>query len=506
MGEKNTVDVLFKRDTLENIKNTPLKDGQVLWTIDQEGNDKIYNDVRQSDDTIKRTQIGGTIQVDQDFDKESPYPLANKKIVNGLKDFIPAYAKDLDILTDALLISTTTSDDFGLNKTQLVVSGTTTNMPEDCQDGVREVGKNSNNVTYVKIFGRDKYGVSTEWLNSWNGTSWLGWARVITNIDRFIGYDNTINGIQYSTKINKPIGSESDIAFEILRGQNKQSYIDYSGNALFSTISIKGTDGSSNVVINSNRDINANNINANNNLTAQNGIIATLTTTNSLISNGLIFAHNGVSFGGTSTIINNGNNLVLTSLSGNVRIKAAGATEVVVWDDPTGSVEGADGGGVLSPEGDAIMKLGTTNHAWQSVYCKGVVYGGVFTQVSDKKEKTHIAYLKDENKLDEFYMNLKPVEYKWKDNGHRTHLGFYAQDIAENAKNTIGDLSMYQARQIEVDEKGRDIEKPYSADIAEKDLKWTLSYDELIAPTVAMVQKQQKEIEELKQQIENLKR
>ena len=47
MGEKNTVDVRFKRDTLENIKNTPLKDGQVLWTIDQEGNDKIYNDVKQ---------------------------------------------------------------------------------------------------------------------------------------------------------------------------------------------------------------------------------------------------------------------------------------------------------------------------------------------------------------------------------------------------------------------------------------------------------------------------
>ena len=35
MGEKNTVDVLFKRDTLENIRSTPLKDGQVLWTIDQ---------------------------------------------------------------------------------------------------------------------------------------------------------------------------------------------------------------------------------------------------------------------------------------------------------------------------------------------------------------------------------------------------------------------------------------------------------------------------------------
>ena len=65
---------------------------------------------------------------------------------------------------------------------------------------------------------------------------------------------------------------------------------------------------------------------------------------------------------------------------------------------------------------------------------------------------------------------------------------------------------MYQAIQLAKDENGKEIEKPYSPDVEDKDLKWTLSYDELIAPTVAMVQKQQKEIEQLKQQIENLKR
>lgn len=387
MGEKNTVDVLFKRDTLENIRSTPLKDGQVLWTIDQEGNDKIYNDVKQSDDTIKRTQIGGTIQVDQDFDKESPYPLANKKIVNGLKDFIPAYAKDLDILTDALSISTT-DENFELNKTQLVSWGTTANMPEDCLLGIRDVGRGKGNPTYVRIFGRDKYGIPTEWFNSWGGTNWTGWARAITRNDLYIGYDSLINNVQKSVKILKPSSeSEDEVAVSIAKNNTSKVAITYAGNAFVHSVSINKDDGTSPIVID----------------------------------------HNGNFYGSLS-------------------------------------------------------------------------------QVSDKKAKTHIAYLKDENKLDEFYMNLKPVEYKWKDNGHRTHLGFYAQDIAENAKNTIGDISMYQAIQLAKDKNGKEIEKPYSPDVEDKDLKWTLSYDELIAPTVAMVQKQQKEIEELKQQIENLKR
>lgn len=499
MGEKNTVDVLFKRDTLENIRSTPLKDGQVLWTIDQEGNDKIYNDVRQSDDTIKRTQIGGTIQVDQDFDKESPYPLANKKIVNGLKDFIPAYAKDLDILTDALSISTT-DENFELNKTQLVVRGTTTNIPEDCRDGVREVGRTKNYTTYVRIFGRDTYGVSTEWFNSWNGTSWLGWARVVTRNDLYIGYDSLINNIQKSVKVFKPtLETEDELAFGIYKNNVAKAIITYVGTAFVHNLAIKKDDGTDTLVIDNNSNLYGSNITCYNDIKAPYIYVTNALSTYNLTTTGIITCNN-ISVAGNSSIFNDtstGNSLMLYS-NATIRLSASSASGLTLYND--------EGGGVFQPDVANVLKLGTTNHSWESIYCAGTIYYGALSQVSDKKAKTHIAYLKDENKLDEFYMNLKPVEYKWKDNGHRTHLGFYAQDIAENAKNTIGDLSMYQARQVEVDEKGRDIEKPYSVDIAEKDLKWTLSYDELIAPTVAMVQKQQKEIEELKQQIENLKR
>lgn len=477
MGEKNTVDVLFKRDTLKNIRSTPLKDGQVLWTIDQEGNNKIYNDVKQSDDTIKRTQIGGTIQVggtiqaDQDFDKESPYPLANKKIVNGLKDFIPAYAKDLDILTDALSISTT-DENFELNKTQSVSWGTTANMPEDCLLGIRDVGRGKGNPTYVRIFGRDKYGIPTEWFNSWGGTNWTGWARAITRNDLYIGYDSLINNVQKSVKILKPSSeSEDEVAVSIAKNNTSKVAITYAGNAFVHSVSINKDDGTSPIVIDHNGNFYGYNITCNNISVAKNSSIYNDPT--------------------------NSNSLMLYS-NATVRLSASKASGLTLYDDGEG--------GVFQPDVTNVLKLGTTNHAWQSIYCTGTVYYGSLSQVSDKKAKTHIAYLKDENKLDEFYMNLKPVEYKWKDNGHRTHLGFYAQDIAENAKNTIGDISMYQAIQLAKDKNGKEIEKPYSPDVEDKDLKWTLSYDELIAPTVAMVQKQQKEIEELKQQIENLKR
>lgn len=479
MGEKNTTDVLFKRDTLENINNTPLKDGQVLWTIDQEGNDKIYNDIKQSDGTIKRTQIGGTIQVDQNFDKKSPYPLANKKIVDGLKDFIPAYAYSNTILRSALLVNL--DDNYELNKAHPVYSSVTTDLPEDCLYGIREVARGKTGSVVVKIFGIDIYGVPAEWLNSYYDSKWNGWARVFTSKNEFVGFDEVINGVQKSSKLFPPrLETELEVAGMIQRNNITQASINYNGDAFVRSLSIQ-TDPSSSTsktIIDSNRNIICNQI---------------------FVGDSYLVDNQNAAGKNSFTIATPGEDKRLNLYGGDsVRISANLASGITLWND--------DAGGVIAPDIPNVVKLGTSTQSWEEIYCAGTIYYGTLSQVSDKKEKTHIAYLKDENKLDEFYMNLKPVEYKWKNDGHRTHLGFYAQDIAENAKNTIGDLSMYQARQIELDEKGKEIEKPYSADIADEDLKWTLSYDELIAPTVAMVQKQQKEIEKLKQQIENLKR
>ena len=123
---------------------------------------------------------------------------------------------------------------------------------------------------------------------------------------------------------------------------------------------------------------------------------------------------------------------------------------------------------------------------------------------SDKKEKTHIKYLSEDNKVKDFIMSLQPVEYKWKDNGKRTHLGFYAQDVQQEALSTIGDTGLYCAAHYEKDDNGETIDVGYTSDTPDEELSWGLRYTEFIAPMVSMIQMQQKQIDELQSQIQQL--
>lgn len=123
---------------------------------------------------------------------------------------------------------------------------------------------------------------------------------------------------------------------------------------------------------------------------------------------------------------------------------------------------------------------------------------------SDKKEKEHIKYLSEDNKIKDFIMSLQPVEYKWKDNGKRTHLGFYAQDVQQEALSTIGDTGLYCAAHYDKDDNGEPIDIGYAPDIPDEELSWGLRYTEFIAPMVSMIQMQQKQIDELQSQIQQL--
>ena len=123
---------------------------------------------------------------------------------------------------------------------------------------------------------------------------------------------------------------------------------------------------------------------------------------------------------------------------------------------------------------------------------------------SDKKEKTHIKYLSEDNKIKDFIMSLQPVEYKWKDNGKRTHLGFYAQDVQQESLSTIGDTALYCAAHYEKDKNGEPIDAGYTSDTPDEELSWGLRYTEFIAPMVSMIQTQQKQIDELQSQIQQL--
>ena len=154
------------------------------------------------------------------------------------------------------------------------------------------------------------------------------------------------------------------------------------------------------------------------------------------------------------------------------------------------------------PDTDNAMGCGGGQHRWTSV---NATNGTI--QTSDKKEKTHISYLSDQDQQEnvkDFIMSLKPVKYMWKENGHRIHLGFYAQDVAKDANSTIGDTSLFTAAHYEKDDNGESIDVGYTPDTPDEELSWGLKYQEFIAPMVSMIQMQQKQIDKLQSQIQQL--
>ena len=143
--------------------------------------------------------------------------------------------------------------------------------------------------------------------------------------------------------------------------------------------------------------------------------------------------------------------------------------------------------------------LGTTSYRWNTGF-----FTNSITQ-SDLKEKR---VLEDfDMKAIRFVMGLKPIAYNRigdGDTGKRVHLGFGAQTVNQLIKDlNIGDLALAQASIVNED----GTESPYHGeDIDDSKLSWGLNYEELIAPMVATIQSQQKEMDDLKKQVQELQK
>lgn len=116
------------------------------------------------------------------------------------------------------------------------------------------------------------------------------------------------------------------------------------------------------------------------------------------------------------------------------------------------------------------------------------VVGASQIHVSDRRLKRDITIAKD---ITNAYMRLTPVHFRYKENvdgvdGH-WHYGFIAQDV----KQAFIDAGIYSENEALV---GRCVE----------DDTWLLDKDELHAMHTQMIQKQHKEIEELKRENKNL--
>lgn len=146
----------------------------------------------------------------------------------------------------------------------------------------------------------------------------------------------------------------------------------------------------------------------------------------------------------------------------------------------------------FSPDYTNYLYIGNSDRRWKQFY------GSNSDNISsDRKIKKDITPI--QNAFD-FIMSLKPVSYRKIDaDTGRLHLGFIAQDVAKIAQQTdMGDLSLYQASV-----KGGGY---YDHSVPDDQLEWGLTYEEFIAPMVATIQQQQKQIDDLNERLSKLER
>lgn len=149
--------------------------------------------------------------------------------------------------------------------------------------------------------------------------------------------------------------------------------------------------------------------------------------------------------------------------------------------------------GHFRPLDDEVSACGTGQGKWTAVYAKN---GTI--QTSDRKDKEEIA---DISFAKDLIMSLKPVSFKWKNGDHRRkRMGFIAQDTSEICNNLNENLALVTASY-----KGDESKEYFGENIDDELLTWGMNKDELIAPIVKVAQELNAEIQQLKQQLKELK-
>ncbi len=174
-------------------------------------------------------------------------------------------------------------------------------------------------------------------------------------------------------------------------------------------------------------------------------------------------------------------------------------------------------GGVFREAGDGSLNLGNGSHRWAVVYAKT---GSINT--SDRNEKNTIADI-DPEQAEKLIMGLKPSTFKFNDGtSGRTHWGLISQDIEElllqigmSDLDFAGFIKTPKTEDYyeDVPETVTDEETGEEKTVTRKELKtrviegkyvYALRYSEFIAPLICMVQKQQKQIENLERRLSAL--
>ena len=154
-----------------------------------------------------------------------------------------------------------------------------------------------------------------------------------------------------------------------------------------------------------------------------------------------------------------------------------------------------------SNTGHSIIDVTNTNASY---------FRGQATSVSDLKKKDVIEEY--DWKIDEFISGLKPIAFRRIHDdgtlGDRIRMGFGAQDIRDLTRSLYKEeLSLYQAKLIDNTKEGTERESSdyHGEEIDDKNLSWSLTYEELIAPMVLEIQRLMDRVDKLESEIKVLK-
>lgn len=155
----------------------------------------------------------------------------------------------------------------------------------------------------------------------------------------------------------------------------------------------------------------------------------------------------------------------------------------------------------VNPANYTNSACGTYYYPWGTMSCMQL-YVDKTSTTSDAKLKTPIKLIDGDIAL-KFINGLIPREYYLNNSENkRHHMGFYAQEVSQLAKNlNLGDMAIYEAI---VSKDGDETEYYYDPNVDDEHLHWSLNYNEFIAPLVGSVQELVKRDKENKERINKL--
>lgn len=221
---------------------------------------------------------------------------------------------------------------------------------------------------------------------------------------------------------------------------------------------------------------------------------------------------------GASDYSNLSNAHLLLMKSGNIRLRNGAGIH-------TNNTSGDNVGAVLltnsnTDNGDAIYfgagkyKPDSNEETGMTTYLRGSTIrmyahsGGVYLGTSGATAVTSDGNFKDSFNIDEryfdFFSKLQPVLYRYKGNNyHRKHIGFIAQDVESALLDSKLSAEEFAGLLIEKNYLITKEESGTGEDVIYDEL-YALRYEEFIALNTAIIQRQQKQIDELTKRVDRL--